>query len=369
MKKLAQFLIIALSPLLLTGCLGDLIEFSCIFVEDEDHCYQAAAVQNADSDECEKITGEGHTGSNPPKDKCYLMIAENTGRTDVCDHIVGGPGSYTKGQCLEGKNRFREENDLEEEDGEATENFDPVKFRAAREELMLGMDEDVQGEIASIMIDHRNNNPGMSTEEQIEKIQEIAQEQEWLKSLDEQANTLMDQIKGAANDFASQTVDDLYREDIEHFQQAAHDKSLDYLEKNGGKRLREGIENLEYIKGQYDKASEQYEAINEKIESLKKVYDEVNEVYSKVDAINQQVAAGNIEPDKARVLHGAIYLGKGLEYATGYVPVFGSTVSTISKETFDVTIKFATSRAQRTTAINKCIEDPEHCDPNGISPY
>jgi hypothetical protein len=36
---------------------------------------------------------------------------------------------------------------------------------------------------------------------------------------------------------------------------------------------------------------------------------------------------------------------------------------------FDATVKFATKRAARTTAIDKCIEDPENCDPNGISPY
>jgi hypothetical protein len=64
-----------------------------------------------------------------------------------------------------------------------------------------------------------------------------------------------------------------------------------------------------------------------------------------------------------------VYLGKGLEYATAYVPVFGSTISTVSKETFDATIKFATKRAQRTTSLDKCIEDPEHCDTDGITAY
>lgn len=29
----------------------------------------------------------------------------------------------------------------------------------------------------------------------------------------------------------------------------------------------------------------------------------------------------------------------------------------------------ATERATRTTALNKCIDDPEHCDPNEITAY
>jgi len=58
-----------------------------------------------------------------------------------------------------------------------------------------------------------------------------------------------------------------------------------------------------------------------------------------------------------------------LTAATAYVPIFGDTVSTITEETFNATIKLAEQRAQRTTAINKCIDDPENCDPNGISAY
>ena len=109
--------------------------------------------------------------------------------------------------------------------------------------------------------------------------------------------------------------------------------------------------------------------VHEQIDKLKAVYDEAAEVYGQVDEVNQMVREGKIEPGHAQALHGAIYLGKGLEYATQYVPVFGSTVSTISKETFDATIRFAKERASRTTALNKCIEDPENCDANGISGY
>lgn len=93
------FLLLA-CPLLLTGCIGDLIGWGCFFTDDEEHCYQAAAVQNEEPEDCEKVITERFEHSNPPRDKCYLMIAENTGDPSVCDEIVGGPASYTREGCL-----------------------------------------------------------------------------------------------------------------------------------------------------------------------------------------------------------------------------------------------------------------------------
>jgi predicted ribosome quality control (RQC) complex YloA/Tae2 family protein len=200
-------------------------------------------------------------------------------------------------------------------------------------------------------------------------MEEIKENQETLKRYDELANTLMDQVKESAGEFASTTFDDLYGEDVEKYQKAMEEKARKLAEDYGGEKLTNGIAKLESLKEKYDKASEQFEKINEQIEKLKKIYEEVSEVKGKIDEINKLVAEGKIDLGRAQVLHGAVYLGKGLEYATSYVPVFGSTISTISKETMDATLKFATSRAARTTALDKCIEDPENCDPTGITPY
>lgn len=416
--------------LLLPGCgLGDLISFTCMFMPDGDHCYQAAAVQNADDDECAKISGKGFKGSNPPRDKCYLQIAENTGDYEVCRKIQGGMMSYTQEECitniatdnedLEGCKRLtgndygvcresialkatvgrlkeineeveaaKSEAGADPDDKDAQEKLkkllakqsslfevapDAVKgqfFKDSREEIMKEVeDDDVKSLIAKEFTDFRNKNPGLSLNEQLKKMTEIKDQQMIAKNLDDEANTLMDQIKESASAFATDTIDDVYGEDIEGYKKAMAEKGRKYLEEHGGDRIRRGIANLEYMKEKYDKASEQYEKINEQIGKLKKVYDEVSEVYSKVDEINKLVAEGKIDVKRAKVLHGAIYLGKGLEYATEYVPVFGSTISTISKETFNATVRFATKRAERMNALDKCIDDPEHCDPNGISPY
>ncbi len=90
------------SSLLLSGCLGDIMEIFCEVGPDSDHCYQAAAVQEGEPNGCDKIAGEGFNGSNPPKDKCFLQIAEHSGDPTACDGVEGGFMSYSKEECLEG---------------------------------------------------------------------------------------------------------------------------------------------------------------------------------------------------------------------------------------------------------------------------
>jgi hypothetical protein len=94
-----KFMAILILPMFLSGCLGGMAGLTCYLLPDSDHCYQAAAMQENDPEGCAKIKGEGFEGSNPPRDKCYLKIAENTGDLSVCDKIEGGMYSYTKEEC------------------------------------------------------------------------------------------------------------------------------------------------------------------------------------------------------------------------------------------------------------------------------
>ncbi len=100
--KLRTGSLLAIVPLALTGCLGDVMEVFCETSPDSDHCFQAAAVQEAEPETCAKVEGEGFVGQNPPRDKCYLQIAENVGDPTVCDKIEGGITSYSKEECLDG---------------------------------------------------------------------------------------------------------------------------------------------------------------------------------------------------------------------------------------------------------------------------
>ena len=112
-----------------------------------------------------------------------------------------------------------------------------------------------------------------------------------------------------------------------------------------------------------------YEKIGGSLEKIQSSYNEVKWVYEKIDAVNKRIQADEISPGQAEALKRGIFLHEWLKRVTGYVPVFGSTISTITDETFWVVLKFADKRAGRTHALNKCIEDPEGCDPNGISPF
>lgn len=101
-NKVATTMALCIMPLFLTGCVGTINEWACQFYDNPDHCLQNAAIQDADASTCEKIKGEdfSDSGSNPPKDKCYLRIAENTGDLSACDKIEGGMYSYTKEECI-----------------------------------------------------------------------------------------------------------------------------------------------------------------------------------------------------------------------------------------------------------------------------
>jgi hypothetical protein len=103
MKKV---IIIALifSTLLLSSCLWAFSEIMCDlwWGGDSDHCYQAAAIQEADQEWCDKIEWADFAPmwSNPPKDKCHTLIAENTGDVWACDNIEWWYASYTREDCI-----------------------------------------------------------------------------------------------------------------------------------------------------------------------------------------------------------------------------------------------------------------------------
>lgn len=106
MNKIILVPIFILSVLLLAGCslLGDLASFGCSFSDDSTHCYQGAAIQKGDPNACEKVKQPDEfksAGSNPPKDKCFMLIAENKEEPEVCKRIQGGMYSYTKEECAQ----------------------------------------------------------------------------------------------------------------------------------------------------------------------------------------------------------------------------------------------------------------------------
>ncbi|MFA6048824.1 MAG: hypothetical protein WC792_02660 [Candidatus Micrarchaeia archaeon] len=89
----------------LAGCLGGAADLGCGLLsgKDRDHCYQGLGTTFNDGSLCPKIQGADFksVGSNPPKDKCYLMVANNTENFDTCNNIEGGLYSYSPAECVD----------------------------------------------------------------------------------------------------------------------------------------------------------------------------------------------------------------------------------------------------------------------------
>jgi hypothetical protein len=103
--NVAKFSLIIAAPMFLSGCslLSAIEGFACVLSPDSSHCYQESAVAAGDPSICEKVKVPkkfAGLGSNPPQDKCYLMVAQNTGNLETCKKIKGGMMSYTQEECI-----------------------------------------------------------------------------------------------------------------------------------------------------------------------------------------------------------------------------------------------------------------------------
>ncbi len=232
-------------------------------------------------------------------------------------------------------------------------------IKEKREEIMSQVDDDeVRSAIAKEITAFRSQNPNADINDLIVEIQKSTEKQQTFKSLDEKANAVIDNLKQQMMDVAQGEIEGKLTE-----------MGADWLKENGWDDVKRALQELEWMKEHYDQASEAYNAINERYEQMKAVYDKVQTVYKKIDEFKLLQAQGKITEWQLEVLKWAVLLKEWLTAATSYVPIFGDTVSTITEETFNATIKLAEQRAQRTTALNKCIDDPLNCDTEGISAY
>lgn len=416
-KKLLLWLSL-LSLVFLAWCRDD---DPCADDPDSKHCYQAEAVSSWDPAQCNKISWKEFKEywSNPPRDKCYMMVAAKLWNYDICNKIKWWEMSYTKADCifevinenddpkwcdrLKWKDRYQECNETfrsanalimrdqtidsltqqikddpdnaelkaklqKEMDSKkalfpflsATEKSTYIKEQ--REKIMEDVDDaDVQNSIAKEYNKFRTANPNADIITMLDKMKSIADKQKMMKQADEDANALVDAVKEQMTDLAQQWQDAAT--------DAMKEKAADWIKENWWEKLKRSLKNLEWMKDKYDKASEEYAAVQEKYNKLKGAYDKVNAIYGKMDGFDTLVAQWKITADKAKVLKWAVLLQNGLTAVTEYVPVFGSTISKVTDATFEATMKFAQKRAERATALDKCINDPEHCDTDSISWY
>lgn len=413
----------------LSGCslITELGNMMCTLMPDSDHCFQFTAVQSGSPAACAKIKGSKFKGSNPPRDKCYLQIAINKGDHTICNNIAWGPMSYTKDGCVGDVGNKLLTEAVQKDDINSCKKLksfpvsstytecvgtlaNPAKMKSGDEKIenlieQLKSDSDnksLQKELAKLKADKQTKYELMSDSERaayfsekrkeimsdiddddvasaiskeyttyrsgegdinklLDKLTEVTKKQQMIKQADEDANYLTDQIKEQLEWIVGDKQDEIVEE--------MGDKAKEWIEKNGGDKLKYSLKEMEWAMGKYEKWSEMYESMKGKYDKLKGAYDEVMGVYNRIDEVNRMVAEGKIDARKAKVLKWAVLLDKGLEYATGYVPVFGSTISTVSKATFGTVIELAKKRAERSTALDNCFTDPANCDTDKISAY
>ncbi len=99
-------LLLAASMFSFAGCgVADLVQIACDASSGDPHCTQEAAVQSDVVENCDKVAQKDEFkqfGSNPPRDKCVVMVAANNEDPAKCDNVKGGVMSYTKEDCLKG---------------------------------------------------------------------------------------------------------------------------------------------------------------------------------------------------------------------------------------------------------------------------
>ena len=92
------------SILFLNGCgLSDITQVACDTTGKDPHCSQEAAVQSGETENCDNVAQKEEfkkVGSNPPRDKCVVMVAANNENPEQCNNVKGGVMSYTKEDCL-----------------------------------------------------------------------------------------------------------------------------------------------------------------------------------------------------------------------------------------------------------------------------
>lgn len=371
--------------------------------------------------------------SNPPRDKCYLTVATNKWDPTPCKKIKWWLISYTQDECYKWaskkvlddaiknddpngckklskfpawyqsdyalckqqlcnpeklKTMDEKIDDLVQKikdwDKSAKKELDKLNadrqsryeqmtstdkanyFKSKKDKMLADVeDEDVKSAIAKEYTNRRNWNNPTDITKMTDKLADIVEKQKLTKELDDAANETMDNIKQQLVDFANKQKDDAVDEAIGMWQEAA----AEWIEKNWGDNIKYALLKLKRAADKYDKASKEYESIMWDYNKVKWIYDEVVWTYKRIDQVADMVAKWKITEWQAKVLKWAVLLDKWLEYTTEYVPVFWSTISKVSKETFAVVIELAKKRAERTAQLDKCFVDPANCDFEWISAY
>lgn len=133
-------------------------------------------------------------------------------------------------------------------------------IKGKREEIMADVeDEDVKSAIAKEFTTYRQSETNIN--KMLDKLEEVTEKQKRVKSIDEKANTLVDQMK--------EQLDGLVKDKQDEIVGAMGDKAQDRIKEHGGNDLKYALNDLKYAMDKYEKGSELYESAKGKYDKLK----------------------------------------------------------------------------------------------------
>jgi len=415
MRPLTILILFALFTLTITlsiifsGCLGQASEIGCSAISDahmQDECIQQAAVTENNPSLCENISGSGFTGSNPPKDKCYLRIANETGDASLCSKMKGGDYSYEPSECYydiavntgdpslcdnvpawDGSYKTMNINKgMCLANAKASPNYDANATNAAVENKTITTNATSAGTNITTNATTSGTNGTTSGGTNVSTSKSTTTRQ---PATIKPAPTTEPAKTSAATDAGMKPADPSKISDkgaqiatnlpasAKSDVKSATIASSSATQTSGtvpeptssDKEQPEGYlsKAWNWITWSGGKAADVKEAAGEEAPiagglktagTVTEVIKDTSEISDSFNGVNDQIKSGAITQNQGKLLKVGYGLGKGIKWVAKNVPIVGDTVGDVADGAFQTGMKAGEKIAAHTTKTNKCIDDP-----------
>lgn len=385
----------------LSGCLGSIGKFACGFApsDDKDHCFQFAAVTAGDASLCESIEGKSFKYSNPPKDKCYLQVANKTKDPSLCSKMVGGPMSYEPEECYDLVAKTANNPDLcKSLSGDALKEclkpyglgpnyFEQKAQTEQKEKVQSSQEIQQQNKDADKPTGQKTpeQNSGLSQPQsknvssgEKQSDSEKVRSPTTSKPATPVSPSDLNLKPSAPSSLSPQTLTTLSNMPESSKKEISSAASSNNAQLSSQQKIPEPPtsgkpeEEKGYIEKAWDwlgwGAQKTSDALGDDapkvtgtIGKTKEIYDygaDVLDAKSSIDAVNDKIASGKIDSNKGKLIKVGYGLGKGVKWVVSKIPIVGDPASTVADESIKAGMKFGEKLAEHTTKTDKCIEDP-----------
>jgi len=369
-------LLFAFISVLISGCIGTIANGCDILSgKESDHCYQFLATQFNDEKICEKIKGEDFKkyGSNPPKDKCYLIIANKTNNVNLCEKIEEGFFSYSKSECITNVARNTGNPKLCEkisayEIGQysktncinlakSSPNYVPEKTNTSftNATIKTNVTEKNKSNIKEVPKTEAEKNQLISssglTPANRSKIENRTYQ--ILANLPQKDKI---DIANSVNNMKNTVRNSQNIPEPTKFNQSTKNYS-EYLSK-GWNWITKTTEKVEEIGEKTGQEISKGVKIISTAGKVTETYKDIEEASESFNRVNEKIRSNTITQEQGRLLKVGYALGKATKWICSKLPIIGDAAGEVADGAFTESMKVGEKIAERTTKINKCIDDP-----------